>query len=85
MLSTKEIHKAFAMLAEALENQKLPTEKGGLRKADADEFDWMCIHRGVHQFKHGYTRNYVFMEQKGNLIVPQTTKPFFRGTFDRGY
>ena len=84
---------AWEWLKEGLRKQKLPTENGTPRQATVGEFMLMTgkpvAVRGMRggpfwQFKHAGTRNYVLIEDgTGKMIVPQTTQPFFRGTFDK--
>ena len=71
VLSDKDLDAAFRRLATALARQPLPTEAGGWRRTDADEFMWMAEVNGVHQFKHSHTRRYVFL-YPGNALTWKT-------------
>jgi len=79
-----EVDVAFEMLANALKGRKLPTERGAPRQAATGEFMYMGKTKaGRYSYKHDYTRNYVYIDPKnGQLLVPQTNRPFQLGYFD---
>jgi len=78
-----DIEPAFGLLAKALKGKQLNTQFGAPREAEADEFMLMSIGHGYYHFKHCHTRNYVLVSiTSGHMIVPNTGKPFQRGTFD---
>ena len=78
-----EQEQAFDLLSKALAEQLLPTKHGAHRQASADEFMLMQLRGGFWGFKHGDTRNYLFVNgHTGALRVPMTMTPFMRGYFD---
>lgn len=88
-IDRKTVDAWFRILAERLKTHPLPTEAGGTRTAEADEF--MLMHEQpspdgrIVGFKHRDTRNYVFLiacRGEVTLYVPVTDQPFRRGFFD---
>jgi len=78
-----EAENLFAKLAVMLQVRPLYTESGITRFAAAGEFMLMGIgDKGEVQFKHSYTRNYVFLLENGELLVPMTRQAFMQGFFD---
>lgn len=77
------VEAAFGVLESLLAGQKLACEHGPARYATADEFMWMGRHDRVDLFKHRDSRNYVWVTDDGELVVPFTKNAFNRGYFDR--
>lgn len=78
----QQLKAAFERLSVALAKQPLDTSDGKKRQAEASEFMLMHRNGNLLGFKHGDSRNYVFLRDDGELIVPKTAEPFMRGTFD---
>jgi len=79
---TKEWHETWARLQDAINNNRLPAQDGGTKLTTIE--DWMLMHHeedGTAAFKHRDTRNYIYIRQDGELIVPQTENPWQRGRF----
>lgn len=74
---------AFAELEKLLSESKLPCQHGPHRWAKASEFMLMHLHAGEWAFKHGDTRNYLFVSSRPpRLRIPMTDEPFHLGYFD---
>lgn len=76
--------RGFKRLERVLAESKLPCENGPHRWAQASEFMLMGYNftRREWQFKHGDTRNYLFVSADGFLRIPMTEEPFHLGYFD---
>ena len=80
----QKVDESFEELIPLLASTQLRTYTGRYRYASVDEFMFMGIDKkGRKQFKHSFTRNYVFVED-GRLIVPRTGQPFLLGFFEIG-
>ena len=72
-------------LVAALSKTKLDTSSGQRRTVSPDEFMLMNPRPTDNgwEFKHTFTRNYIFIDSKtGKVVVQKTGKPFYRGMFD---
>jgi len=74
---------AFERLTQALKDHgPVPTKKGKPREAKVSEFMYMGQEKtGAFSFKHGDSRNYVFVLPTGKLEIPKGGS-FTGGTFD---
>lgn len=73
----------FDVLADLLQDRPMYSTNGVRHDVTADEFMLMTVDgKGIVQFKHRHTRNYVFV-QNGELIVPKTRQAFMGGFFDK--
>lgn len=84
---------AWKKLEEALRRQKLPTRDGS-RRVSPGEFMLaapepfavrsISTRKKFWQFKHGDSRQYVFIDsESGDMVVPKTNRPFLEGRFDK--
>lgn len=84
-MDQQSVNQWFQRLERLLE-QKLPCEDGSERLVPVDEFMLMHVADNQAGFKHGNTRNYVFVTVdetgKATLEVPKKTDPFMQGYFD---
>jgi len=83
-MTQKEIDAVFALLATAILRVGISRIPGTApdRTVDPDEFMYMGAPQGIHQFKHHLSRNYVFVDGLGNMLVPvRADKPFMHGEF----
>jgi len=81
-----EVNGYFDVLAESLAKYHLPTQSGEYRQAASGEFMFMghtedTIGVPVMTFKHRDTRNYLWLKENGQVIVP-TGSAWHRGYFD---
>lgn len=82
MLNGKMRDIYFSMLGDSLRSFVLPTSDGVGRLGQASEFMLMSFDSHTVYFKHGDTRNYLFMAKlTGKLTVPKGGA-FFQGEFD---
>jgi hypothetical protein len=86
MVTQQVVNDYFARLEKVLKFRMLPTQDGGKRMAEAEEFMFMQVNSdGSLGFKHRDTRNYVYLKRdhEGDdyLKIP-TGGPFHGGTFD---
>lgn len=73
----------FEKLVPLLASTPLPCENGSLRTASPDEFMFMGVTAWGGAFKHCDTRNYLYVQPNGKLLVPQRPEmAFHRGFFD---
>lgn len=84
-LSEMDRKRGFNKLSQALQNSKLPCENGPHRWSNVSEFMLMGYNFGRRewQFKHVDSRNYLFVNNDGDLHIPMTDQPFFLGYFDK--
>jgi len=82
---TPEWNETWARLQDAINNNRLPGYNGGTVRTTLD--DWMLMYleaNGTAAFKHRDTRNYIYVQSDGELVVPQTDSPWHRGVFTDG-